>query len=90
MSSGTRKRKVPEDALQYQQELAKQEERSKRRVVNKELRKQVDDLSDLMAKMDTKISEPAPSQIGNQEGGKRHRRTHKRRGGKRKTHKKRI
>lgn len=89
MSSGTRKRKVPEEAIQYHQELAKQEERAKRRVVNKELKKQVDDLSDLMAKMDIKVSEPPSEQMAIDQGGKRRRRTHKRRGGKRKTHRRR-
>lgn len=85
----TRKRKVPEVAVQYREELAKQEERAKRRVVNKELKKQVDDLSDLMAKIDTKVSEPVPPQMDVDQGGKRRRRrTHKLRGGKRKTHRK--
>ena len=89
MSTNTRKRKIPEEAIQYHQELAKQEERAKRRLVNKELKKQIDDLSDLMAKMDTKMGEAPSSQMAIEEGGRRRRRTHKRRGGKRKTHRRR-
>lgn len=89
MSSGTRKRKVPEDALQYQKELKEQEERAKRRVVNKELKQKIDDLSDLLGKMDTKLDEAPSSNMAVEEGGKRRRRhTRKRRGGKRKTHRK--
>ena len=82
----SRKRKVSEKATQYQEELVKQDERAKRRVINKDLKKQVDDLSDLMAKMDTKLTEPTSEM--DVEGGRRRRRTHKRRGGKRKTHRK--
>ena len=82
----TRKRKVPEEAMQYREELAKQEERAKRRVVNKELKKQVDELSELMGKMETKLDTPESAM--DVEGGKRRRRTHKRRGGKRKSHRK--
>lgn len=82
-----RKRKPTELGLAFQEEIAKKKSRATARAVNKDLKSKIDDLADLMAKTDMRLTEPAPAQMDVDEGGKRRRRrkiTRKRRSTKRK------
>lgn len=69
-----RKRKPTELGLAFREEIEKKKARVTARAVNKDLKSKIDDLADLMAKTDMRLSEPAPAQMDVDEGGKRRRR----------------
>lgn len=85
----TREKNLTSKGAQYRAELANRKAAAEKRSENKQLNAQIEDLADLMKNTDMRVSGPAPGQMDLEQGGKRRRRkTHKRRGGKRKTHRK--